>query len=81
MKITVIAVSAPALLGLIRFQEKYKDNPALSDLEWSLFNVASGGMEAFYKKDEYIEALAGADLGSSILWEPPKDCSVSWKMA
>ena len=62
MKFTFIAVLVPALQQILAFEQKYKKECQVHDIEITCFFVA--GMEQWYQADPQIliDTVAGADI-------------------
>lgn len=61
MKIAVIAVSAPALYQLVRFEKEYEEKGYSPTLDFSMFYVADAGPAVYAKAEQMAEAIRRAD--------------------
>lgn len=62
MKITVIAVSAPVLQKLRKYEKKYRERYSSETLEFALYYVAGGAMGYLTKKDQMLKDLQDSDM-------------------
>lgn len=62
MKVTVVAVSAPALYQLAQFQSEFQENYGTGLLDLRMFYVASAGAGLLAQENEIVRAIASADM-------------------
>lgn len=62
MRVTVVAVSAPALYQLTQFQKEFQEKYGAGVLDLQMFYVASAGAGMLARESEIVKVIASADI-------------------